>query len=385
MAASRRFVLDVPRARAGWALLVGCGLVGATACGGSVSSGDDGTQKPDSGKGGYAGNPTDTGGSHDDDTGAPPTTTDSGVVADAPGRDVAADTPPARTEPPPYPTYSGGKCPTLVYGSTSDTAVNLHFASSGDDRQFRLLVPKSYDGTTPYPLMFAWHWLNASSGSFVSQGELESATEQMRFIAVLPDDLKGSDGKKTYQLDWPFAEAWGQEKELTFFDDLLACVDEQFKVDHHKVYGVGVSAGGLWVTYLSTTKHVQWLAAVESLSGGLGDEFGVWKMDYAPQPNKFPALVLWGGPSDWLGLSFEEASMRYRDALIADGHFVVTCTHDKGHAMPPIPEPTDGTTKFKPLWEFMLDHPYGLPAGTSPWQKTGLPPDMPPWCEIATP
>ena len=77
--------------------------------------------------------------------------------------------------------------------------------------------------------------------------------------------------------------------------------------------------------------------------------------------------------------------MRYRDALIADHHFVVTCTHTAGHAMPPIPEPTDGTTRFKPLWEFMLAHPYGLPAGTSPWQKTGLPADMPSWCEIATP
>lgn len=27
-----------------------------------------------------------------------------------------------------------------------------------------------------------------------------------------------------------------------------------------------------------------------------------------PQPNKFPAMVLWGGASDWLILSFDQAS-----------------------------------------------------------------------------
>lgn len=294
-------------------------------------------------------------------------------------------TDPFPAEPPPYPKYSGGTCPKLSWGSTSDSSVVDGFVSSGDKRSFRLLVPKSYDATKKYPVMFAWHWLNASSASFVRDGELETAVEQMQFIAVLPDDLKDDKGKKAYTLDWPFAETWGAPKELTFFDDLLACVDQQLSVDHARVYGVGVSAGGLWVSYLSTTPHVKWLAAVESLSGGLGEEPIGFKMTYAPQPNKFPALVLWGGPSDWLGLSFQDASTRYRDALIADHHFVVTCTHDKGHAMPPIPSPGDGTTKFKPLWEFMLDHTYGLPAGTSPYQKTGLPKDMPSWCKIATP
>jgi hypothetical protein len=207
----------------------------------------------------------------------------------------------------------------------------------------------------------------------------------MNFIAVLPDDLKGADGKKVYRFDWPFAETWGAPKELAFFDDLLACVDHELQIDHRRVYGVGVSAGGLWVTYLSTTSHVQWLAAVESLSGGLGEEPVLFKMEFKPQPNKFAALVLWGGPTDWLGLSFEQASKKYRDALRADGHFVMECVHDKGHAMPPITPPSDGTTKFKPLWEFMLDHPYGLPAGASPYLKTGLPPDMPSWCKIASP
>jgi hypothetical protein len=106
-------------------------------------------------------------------------------------------------------------------------------------------------------------------------------------------------------------------------------------------------------------------------------------MNYAPQPNKFPALVLWGGTSDWLVVDFNAASQKYRDALRKDGHFVMECTHDAGHAMPPVDPPPDGGTRFEMLWQFMLDHPYSLPSGTSPYQTTGLPPWFPKWCSIA--
>ena len=105
-------------------------------------------------------------------------------------------------------------------------------------------------------------------------------------------------------------------------------------------------------------------------------------MDYVAQPNKFPALVLWGGPTDFLGVDFQKASMAYRDALRKDGHFVLQCVHTAGHAMPPVDEPTDGGTKFAMLWQFMLDHPYGLPPGTSPYKSSGTPSVFPSWCSL---
>jgi hypothetical protein len=265
--------------------------------------------------------------------------------------------------------------------------VNVDFPSGSTRRQFRLLVPASYDGTRELPVMFAWHWLNASSGSFVRDGELETATEEMEFIAILPDKRLKANGDKEYLFDWPFVDptAIGAEDELVFFDDMLACVAEQYRIDRRRVYAIGVSAGGLWVTHLSTTSRAPYFAAFESLSGGLGDVAGAWRMTYTPQPNKFPTLVLWGGMNDWLGVNFERASKRYRDELITDGHFVLECVHGSGHAMPPIMPPPGGGTRFYSLWKFMLDHPYGLPPGTSPYQQTGIPPGYPDWCRIATP
>lgn len=312
------------------------------------------------------------------------------AVADAPVRvnDATADAPadapvdaraPGLRELPPVPRYSQGACPMLRGGPTSDTSVVTGFRTGSATRSFRLLVPRSYDGTQDYPLVFAWHWLNASSGSFVRQGELETAVEQMRFIAVLPDSLS------SYVFDWPFAEFWGIPAELQFFDDLYACVTERFRIDRRRVHGIGVSAGGLWLTYLSTTDRANYFGSIEVLSGGLGEVPFAWRMAYAPQANKFPAMVLWGGPTDFLGVNFDQASQRLRDELVRDQHFVVQCVHTMGHALPPIAAPPGGGTRFRALWQFFLDHPFGSEPGTSPYFASGLPAGMPSWCAIASP
>lgn len=296
-----------------------------------------------------------------------------------PDAGIAEDAVVAILEPPPLRPYSAITCPTLTAGHTAADSVNTAFLSAGDARSFRVLIPAAYDPALEWPVVFGWHWLNASSGSFVRDAELESAIDEMGFIAVLPDRLERPSGDKAYYFDWPFVEVNDAEKELVFFDDLLTCVAEQLSVDRRRVYGIGVSAGALWLTHLMSTDRVDYLAAVESLSGGLGRVSGAWQMSFVPRPYKFPAIVLWGGPNDWLGLSFAEASEELRNELVADGHFVVTCTHDAGHAIPPIQPPPNSRTRFWSLWRFMLDHPYGVP---SPYQAEGLPSGFPPWCSL---
>ncbi len=297
--------------------------------------------------------------------------------------DAAADVP-ARPRDPPMPrAYSHGRCPTIRGGPTDATSLVTGFRTGAQTRQFRLIVPRNYDGSADWPLVFAYHWLNASSSSFVRTGELETAAEQMRFIAVAPDALRNGNGDRSYVFSWPFAETWGVPSEVTFFDDMLACITEQYRVDRRRVHGVGVSAGALWITYLSTTDRGNYFASIESLSGGLGEVPFAWSIPYMPQPSKFPAMVLWGGASDWLILSFDQASRNFRDALLRDNHFVVQCTHTMGHMVPPIMAPPGGGTRFRFLWQFFLDHPYGLAPGDSPYLRAGLPAGSPDWCSIA--
>ncbi len=285
-------------------------------------------------------------------------------------------------DPPPLPDYSNGTCPVLRAGPTADLARNDNFMSGTDARSFYVLVPSWYTGDRPLPMIVGWHWLAGNAGQFIREGEMERAVEQLGFIAVVPEALRDADGGAlTYGFDWPFIERGGQEPELRFFDDMLACVTRQFRVDPRRIHAAGVSAGGLWLTFLSTTPRVNHLASIASLSGGLGQQRGVLAMHYEPQDNKFPALVLWGGPTDHFIIDFEQASMLYRDALRCDHHFAVQCIHDAGHAVPPLPVP-DGGTRFESIWQFMLDHPYGLGPDQSPYLDGGLPGNLPSWCSV---
>ena len=299
--------------------------------------------------------------------------------------------------PPALPMYSGGACPMLVSGATEATSRNNGFRSGAQTRSFHLIVPPSYAmGEDRWPVVFGFHWINASARSLITEAELLTAAEQKRMIIVVPEALKDANGRNVYRATWPFAygEDAGAPAELTFMGDMLACVNAQFRVDPRRIYLMGVSAGALWTSYAASQPIIDHFAAIMPLSGGLGSIAGTpWMMRFTPRANKFPALVLWGGPTDQLaiplggvnvGLDFNAASMRLRDALIADNHFVVTCTHNAGHAVPPLPQ-VPGVSRFNPLWQFFLDHPYGRAPRTSPYQATGLPMDMPPWCAIATP
>ena len=100
----------------------------------------------------------------------------------------------------------------------------------------------------------------------------------------------------------------------------------------------------------------------------------------------FPAsLFLSRGPGDGPGLSFDEASMHCRDALVADHHFVVQCLRCMGNMVPPIMAPTGGGTRVRFLRRFFPDHPYGVASSDSPYLRPGLPPSSPVWCSLARP
>ncbi|MEW5742680.1 MAG: hypothetical protein AB1938_27430 [Myxococcota bacterium] len=335
---------------------------------GATDSGapDSGAEDAGPGDAGFHDGGSSDAGSPGPDAGSPDAGTDGGV----------------RRQPPPLPSYSGGVCPTLNGGPTRAQGTNTGFQSAGDARDFYLLVPPGCSTAQPCPVVFGYHWLNASGNSVVEDADLESAILQYRFIAVVPENLMNG-SNKAYTFDWPFVEVMNAPKELRLFEDILACVGQQFGVDASRVHVFGASAGGLWTTYLSTTPTVDRVASVLVVSGGLGEVLGVWSIPFVPQPNKFPAFIIWGGPTDWLGVDFHRASQRYRDALRADSHAVVACTHTEGHKIPPFPQPADGGTLFAGFWDFFRDHPYGLPPGVSPWQTSGIPATLPSYCALA--
>ena len=299
------------------------------------------------------------------DMGPPPA--DAGPPSVDPMTDIVgcAMTPPAGSPtPPPTPTYAGA-CPGLVAGHNLIT-------SSGSTRDFRLVVPAGYDPSRSYPLFFLWHWLRGSADSFYSEGDVQSAADTQHFIAVIPE------AKGDLSYTWPFTVIDSSSRineDLQLFDDMLACVSAQYSINNACVTSVGVSAGALWTDQLAGARG-QYLSSFISLSGGTGGYVRPW----SGSAHRMAALVLWGGPTDMCVVDMNAASLNLEAGLTAGGNFLVECVHNCGHSTPPI---VGTPSLLAPLWKFVLQHPYWLPAGTSPFQTTGLPSDFPEWCGIA--
>lgn len=349
------------------ALAIGCGTESDSNAGGGGNSGTGpGGQTVTNGNGPTGGNNATTGAAQTTGTtsgnptaGSTSSTGGMGAV----GRCGDPVPPGAETALPP-PTYSGGSCPTLASG-----------ANDLGGRSFLLVLPTDYDATKSYPVVFLWHWLGGSAEDFFERAEAQAAADEQQFIAVIPQK------KGDLLFVWPVESIQTQarvDEEARFFDDMLACVAEQYTVDINCVSSVGVSAGALWTDQLASERSER-IASFVSLSGGTGGVIRPWK----PAAHKAPSLVLWGGPTDdCIGLlSFQTLSGDLENALTSEGHFFLECIHNCGHSEPPFESPP-GASKYKGMWDFVKDHPYWLPPGASIYQTEGIAPDLPEWCGI---
>jgi hypothetical protein len=237
-----------------------------------------------------------------------------------------------------------------------------------------LAVPSNLQPNERLPVLFLWHWLKGSPDDFYTKGEVQAAVDQQRFLAVLPKS------KGDLLFEWPFNVADTQarmDEELAFFDDMWACVSQQFNANASCVSSIGVSAGALFTDQLAGARS-DYLSSFVSLSGGVGGLIRPW----ANPPHALPGLVLWGGPTDiCIVINFETGSKALEASLAQDGNFVIECTHNCGHTEPPF-DPPPGMSKYAGMWQFVLDHPFWLPAGASPYSTAGLPSGMPDWCAV---
>ncbi|MCA9701113.1 MAG: hypothetical protein KC431_26540, partial [Myxococcales bacterium] len=231
------------------------------------------------------------------------------------------------------------------------------------------------------PVMFMFHWLGADADSFFNKAEVQYAADYYRFIAVIPNGREIGD---LVPFKWPFAVTdldFLMNQDFQMFDDILACVAEQYSVDKECVSAMGVSAGAMFTSMLAS-RHGDHLASMISLSGGVGGLIKPWQTG----GNVMPAMVLWGGRADFcIAIDFAVASKQLEMDLEATGHPVLECIHNCTHATPPFEPPMDQPElpTFAPAWEFMLAHPYWLEDGYSPYQDfDALPAPWPDWCAM---
>jgi len=253
-------------------------------------------------------------GADDPDVGSPPAPDSSRT---SPPEDTSAPPPsPFSADPAAPVAYSGGSCPTLVAGTNT-------VISNGQSRTVEISLPAD---PTNAPVLFLFHGLGDNPQNLMAYFGGPATSTNQGAIVVAPQGCCGF-------VEWPFTSFDDPTPDLTLFDDVVSCLDQQFDIDNRRVFATGFSAGALWATFLAT-RRADYLAAVATLSGGVGTAVGYLKPTY-----NMPALVAWGGASDQynagvLVIYFETESETFADNLESEGHYVARCNHENGHTVP---------------------------------------------------
>ncbi|MCA9564036.1 MAG: hypothetical protein KC561_11140 [Myxococcales bacterium] len=266
------------------------------------------------------------------------------------------DPPEARCEGYEVPTYDPiAECPDIQVGENAMTSAEL-------SRSFRVFLPDDIESGGPFPVLFAFHGLGGDSG-FAESVSLDSAGTERGLIVISPDAARTSTGESRFPVDWNLLAAQFQNDnpDLVFFDDMLTCLQESYSVDTDRVYVTGMSAGGLWTTFLGLHRARD-LAAVAPFSGG-------YLLGWPSTFEELPWLVTWGGVDDTaFDVDFNAEAQELIEHLGTNGNAYVYCNHGREHVYP--------EEMNEALLDFLLN--YSADEAASPLAE--LPDSFPSYC-----
>lgn len=269
---------------------------------------------------------------------------------------------PTGPTPPAVKSYSNGTCPTFTAGK-NDVMVGTR------KRSFELWIPAVPKGA---PVVFIWHGLGDTPTNIATYFQASKLASERGAIVVAPYDCCSSnlDDCCATPYVWGFG-TYSSDSDITMFDDILSCLEQEADIDNTRVYTTGFSAGALWSTNL-VVQRGEYLAAAVIFSGGTGN-----LVKYETPKYKVPVLLAHGGDDDIFAgglVKFKSLITTFAEQLYNDGHFVAICDHGLGHSVP-----YDGA-----VWDAIFLFAHQWSDGSSPF-KDGLTSDFPDYCQVYSP
>ncbi len=145
----------------------------------------------------------------------------------------------------PRPSKGCGKNSTLVKTKSVENGDRFEMMVEGQNREYFITLPKNYDNTKPYKLLFAMHCMGSNAEDFVHHyadqdhpspyyGQQKLDTEG-NYIFVSPRG--DTDG-----MPW----SRYSDKDHKFFDKLLTTMEDNYCIDTTRVFVTGFSFGSMY-------------------------------------------------------------------------------------------------------------------------------------------
>ena len=160
-----------------------------------------------------------------------------------------------------------------VLNQTNGTIV-----SSGQEREYLLHVPKSYDPAKPTPLVISMHGAMNWPAFQMNLSQWNKAADEHGFIVVYPAGT--GTGLKTWFMEG--ARTPSRMPDVRFISDLIDTMEAAYNIDPTRIYANGVSNGGGMAFVLSCTLSHR-IAAVGAVAAAQSLPWR-WCTDQRPVP-----------------------------------------------------------------------------------------------------
>lgn len=131
----------------------------------------------------------------------------------------------------------------------------------GLERDLILYVPDSYTPGTPMPLVMNFHGYSSNAGQQMFYGSLGTQAQEAGFLVVHPNGTL-DDMNVTH-----WNAGWGSTvDDVSFVDQMLDSLAEDYSIDQERIYSTGMSNGGFFSYYLACELGHR-IAAIASVTG----------------------------------------------------------------------------------------------------------------------
>lgn len=127
--------------------------------------------------------------------------------------------------------------------SNAQTQTTETLAFDGEDREYIIYTPASYDGSVAYPLLFAFHGGGGYAADFIQIADFRTIADTANFILVYPQALGDPTDDNPGSPNW-LRKNQPEFDDVTFVEALLDAIIISYNVNTNRVYSTGYSLGG---------------------------------------------------------------------------------------------------------------------------------------------
>jgi polyhydroxybutyrate depolymerase len=138
---------------------------------------------------------------------------------------------------------------------------------NGRERSYLAYIPMSYDGARALPLLFVFHGFASSPENIMSMADFNPLADEQGVIVVYP---RASEQPAQWFTGVSLLRPFDDDRDVQFFDALLAHVTSQWCVDTQRVYVVGFSMGG-GMAHRLACERAEHIAAFGTVAGAFSD------------------------------------------------------------------------------------------------------------------